>query len=202
MRWSAAQYVRGGNRKLSVLALALLMGLGFVLLGPPASWVAERTRELREREASFERWQKDFQRYHPISDSEREAWRARFDRLLDWLPEAEDEAQQIAAVARLFETDSTKDFEVQADRSLEDVGFELSDSFEVQAALDARSFSFQAVPLQLSFKCGYQDLRALLRALEGKEIPVYVESVRVRRLFSDVEVRLQLVVFLRGSVSS
>ncbi len=197
LRIDPVAYWSGRNRYLSVACGLVIASIGFVWMGPPAARLEVTRSELREREARFERWQENFRRYHPISEAERTRWEQQFGHLRTWLPEVADEAAQIAEVARLFELPSTQDLEVQAGKPLGELELGLEPEWSLESPIDGRVLDIRAIPLKVSFECDYEDLARLFDQIERKLLPLYLEEVRLRRVFAGVQVRLDIVIFLR-----
>lgn len=200
-RLDARAYWAPGNRWLcgATVGLTLLAGVG--LLGPGASYRSALHESFELERTRFERWQADFKGYRPITRVEAEGWEHRYAKLVAWLPEAADEPSRIAEIARWFEAPSARDFQVQPGEPLEDRDAGVEPSVTLYAANDARALQVTALPLQVSFKLSYPDMRQILRRLQAKELPVLVESLRVRRSFDEVEVRIDLIVLLRAGVT-
>ena len=190
-------HLRPGNRLLLALTAGIALFATVMQLGPGASLLAE-ARGARERKlAEFERWQRDFRAYRPIDAGERELWHRSFQEVVTWVPQASDEPQLVTEVARAVQTPSTKDLQVLRGESLEDREDAPPELLELRSPLDGASVRLRAVPLSIQFRCGHGDLLELLGKLQRKEIPARLDALHLKRLFTDIDVRMDLVFFVR-----
>jgi hypothetical protein len=194
-------YLLPGNRGLLAATAGLALVLGTAWLGPLGSRLGAAL-EARERKVSeFERWQQDFRGYRPIDPGEREVWRRSFQDLLTWVPQARDEPQLVTEVARAVQTPSTKDLQVLRGETREDREDALPEELELPSPLGGESVRLRAVPLLLQFRCAHGDLLGLLGKLQRKEIPARLDALQLKRLFGDIEVRMELVFFVRAGAT-
>jgi len=205
MRLDRAAYWTDTNRAWSIAAVCLLGAIAVAFVGPAASHRSRVEATRADQELRYQRWQRDFQSYHPIDASERQAFDRVFADLERWLPEADSEPRRIAALARFFEVGSTRDFHVEPGLPLDQREVELSGIVPertLHAPNGVRTLVVEALPVVVGFKCTYSDMRHILRRLQSKEVPVLVEDLKVQRLFNEVEVRLDLVFLLQDGVAS
>lgn len=190
-------HLRPGNRLLLGVTAGLALVLGTAWLGPVASRLADAQGERAHKLAEFERWQQDFRAYRPIDARERELWQSSFQELLAWVPQASDEPQLVTEVARAVQTPSTKDLQVLRGEILEGREDAPPEQLELRSPLGDARVRLRAVPLLLQFRCAHGDLVALLGRLQRKEIPARLDALHLKRLFTDIEVRMELVFFVR-----
>ena len=190
-------HLQPGNRLLLAATASLALLFGGVWLGPVASRLAEAQSARERKLVDFARWQQDFRAYRPIDDAERELWQRSFQQLLAWVPQASDEPQLVTEVARAVQTPSTKELQVLRGETLEGREDALPEQLEIRAPLGGTRVRLRAVPLLLQFRCAHGDLLALLGRLQRKEIPARLDAVHLKRLFTDIEVRMDLVFFVR-----
>jgi hypothetical protein len=186
-----------GNRLLLGVTAGLALLFGGLWLGPLATHLADAQVERQRKRVEFERWQQDFRAYHPVAASERELWQRSFQEVLAWVPLASDEPQLVAEVARAVQTPSTKDLQVLRGDTLEDREDAPPAALELVAPLGGARLRLRAVPLLLQFRCGHGDLLELLGRLQRKQIPARLDALHLKRLFTDIEVRMDLVFFVR-----
>lgn len=201
MRIDPTAYWARGNRGLLLTLVGVVVVTCAAMLGPAGEYRRQIQETHADRSERFNRWQDDFRGYHPITDAEREGWRRRFADLRAWLPVATDEPSTMAEMARLFEAPSTRDLQVQPGDPIEGRGLGIEAEMVVESPLGNARTEMRAVPLQISFTCSLADLRTLLHRLEARQIPVLVEALRVRRLFGELDVRIDLVLLVKGAAS-
>jgi hypothetical protein len=190
-------HLRPGNRLLLGITAGLALVLGTAWLGPVASRLADARAERARKLAEFERWQQDFRAYRPIDAGERELWQSSFQELLEWVPQASDEPQLVTEVARAVQTPSTKDLQVLRGETLEGREDAPPEQLELRSPLGDARVRLRAVPLLLQFRCAHGDLVELLGRLQRKEVPARLDALHLKRLFTDIEVRMELVFFVR-----
>jgi len=100
------------------------------------------------------------------------------------------------------QTPSTKELQVLKGEPLEDRTDAPPEQLELRAPDGVGVARLRAVPLSLQFRCKYPDLVALLGRLQAKQIPARVDALHLKRLFGDIEVRIELVFFVREGPSA
>jgi hypothetical protein len=190
-------HLRPGNRPLVAVTAVLVVVFTAGLLGPAANTLDDSLRAHARKRTEFERWQEDFRDYRPIDARERAQWQESFSALRAWVPVAGDEPQLVTEVARAVQTPTTKDLQVLKDDPLESGVDPLAEPLELRSPLDSASARLRGVPLTLQFRCAHADLLALLGRIQRKQIPARLDALHLRRLFTDIEVRMDLVFFVR-----
>jgi hypothetical protein len=197
-------YLHGTNLVLLIATVLIAAAASVIALGP----AAQRRAALQQIHAAthdeFDRWQRDFQSYRPISADEREQWEQSFRAAEQWIPIADSEPQIIAAVARVFEGGSVRGLDLQPGETRRNPEAEndeeaAADSLALVSADGDRHLRLRKVPLRVHFQASYPDIARILEKLESQAAPLQVESLKVERGGAELSLDAELVFVLRSA---